>query len=257
MDKLYRLFFVLSIGMLAFFLLDLWKDYNREWRKYQKAFRQMELVKARDDREREIARRKGYEFLQISVADGKRIDRCTMCHMGVEDPRFTNVPQPFKTHPEIPSHPFEKFGCTLCHQGQGLATTVKDGHGNVPFWDEPLLRGDLIQASCGSCHIGADLKEAPLITSGKRLFQERACVACHKIRGVGGAIGPDLTLVGQKRKDPEWHLRHFKDPQSTSPGSTMPSFKHLSDEELKALTVYMLSLREVPSALVAVGPEPR
>ena len=50
--------------------------------------------------------------------------------------------------------------------------------------------------------------------------------------------------------DPEWHLKRFRAPQATSPGSTMPPFKHLPEAELKALTVYVLSLREMPSALI-------
>ena len=69
-------------------------------------------------------------------------------------------------------------------------------------------------------------------------------------------MGPDLTFVGGRRHDPEWHLRHFRDPQATSPGSVMPPFKQLPEAELKALTVYMLSLREMPSALLAGPPKP-
>ena len=32
--------------------------------------------------------------------------------------------------------------------------------------------------------------------NGQRLFKEVGCVACHAIAGDGGAVGPDLTLVG-------------------------------------------------------------
>jgi cbb3-type cytochrome oxidase cytochrome c subunit len=28
---------------------------------------------------------------------------------------------------------------------------------------------------------------------------------------------PDLSYVGDERPDPEWHLKHFRDPQSVSP----------------------------------------
>ncbi len=75
-------------------------------------------------------------------------------------------------------------------------------------------------------------------------------MACHRIRGVGGVVGPDLTFVGSWRRDPAWHLRHFQNSQGTSPGSVMPPFRHLPEGELKALTVYTLSLREMPSALL-------
>ena len=32
--------------------------------------------------------------------------------------------------------------------------------------------------------------------TGRKLFKETGCVACHAIAGDGGAVGPDLTLVG-------------------------------------------------------------
>jgi cbb3-type cytochrome oxidase cytochrome c subunit len=37
-------------------------------------------------------------------------------------------------------------------------------------------------------------------------------------------------------------MKHVKDPQSVSPGSIMPRF-HLSDQDLKSLTDYMLTLK--------------
>jgi len=67
------------------------------------------------------------------------------------------------------------------------------------------------------------------------------CTACHSIYGKGGKLGPDLTHVGSKR-DADWLMRHFKDPQSVSPGSIMPKV-FLQDRELKELTDYMLSLK--------------
>jgi cytochrome c oxidase cbb3-type subunit I/II len=43
--------------------------------------------------------------------------------------------------------------------------------------------------------------------------------------------GPDLLRVGQKYSD-TWHLNHMYDPQSTSPGSIMPSYKWLIHNKL-------------------------
>ena len=93
----------------------------------------------------------------------------------------------------------------------------------------------------------ADLRTAYIIAREPNPFA---------FRGVGGILGQDLTFVGGRRRDPEWLLRHFRDPQSTSPGSAMPPFKHLPEGELKALTVDMLSLREMPSALLAEPVKP-
>ena len=236
------------------FLVALWRDYDREWKRHQTAFFALEGRKARTAREEEAVKARRHEFIQVAVAGSTRMDRCMMCHLGVEDPRFADAPQPFRTHPEIPKHPFERFGCTVCHGGQDMATTTQDAHGRVPFWEEPLLPAEYRQATCGRCHFGADLPGAPLLSRGRQLYAQRGCVACHRIRSVGGALGPDLTFIGSRKRDPAWHLRHFKEPQATSPGSTMPPFKHLPEEELKALTVYMLSLREAPQALAASTP---
>ncbi len=49
--------------------------------------------------------------------------------------------------------------------------------------------------------------------------------------------GPDLHRIGGKYSD-SWHLNHFYDPQSTSSGSIMPSYKWLINNELdKSFTV--------------------
>ena len=52
----------------------------------------------------------------------QRVDRCTTCHLGVEDPTMKNAPQPFTFHANLAPHVPAKFGCTVCHGGQGLAT---------------------------------------------------------------------------------------------------------------------------------------
>jgi len=92
----------------------------------------------------------------------------------------------------------------------------------------------------------APIVNAPAVTSqsvlaGRILYDKNGCGACHSIQGRGGKIAPELTHVGSKR-DADWLLRHFKDPQSVSPGSIMPKVA-LQDNELKELTDYMLSLK--------------
>lgn len=82
----------------------------------------------------------------------------------------------------------------------------------------------------------------PAIAHGQTLYANLGCTGCHRIHGNGGAIGPDLSYEGDVRPDREWHLKHFRDPQSVSPGSIMPKFP-LSDTELQDLTSYMLSLK--------------
>src|SRR5213594_1810008 len=82
----------------------------------------------------------------------------------------------------------------------------------------------------------------PAIAHGKALVKQFGCAACHRIHGEGGAIGPELSYVGDRRPEREWHFKHFRNPQSVSPGSIMPKFP-LTDQELHDLTSYMLSLR--------------
>ena len=53
--------------------------------------------------------------------------------------------------------------------------------------------------------------------------------------------GPDLSNEGGKLPD-EWHIAHLKDPRFYTPGSIMPSFSFLSDEELKDLVAYLQTL---------------
>lgn len=85
----------------------------------------------------------------------------------------------------------------------------------------------------------------PAIARGKALYAQFGCAGCHRIHGEGGAVAPDLSFVGDTRPDREWHLKHFRDPQSVSPGSFMPAFP-LNERQLNDLTSYMLSLKKGP-----------
>lgn len=82
----------------------------------------------------------------------------------------------------------------------------------------------------------------PAVASGKSVFEKFQCSACHRIHGAGGAVGPDLSYVGDHR-DRAWLIKHFRDPQSTSPGSIMPKLP-LDEQQFSDLTAYMLSLKK-------------
>jgi len=87
----------------------------------------------------------------------------------------------------------------------------------------------------------------PSVARGKVLFSKHHCMACHRIHGEGGKVGPDLSYVADQRPDRQWHLRHYRDPRSVSPGSIMPAFS-LADKDLNDLASYMLSLKGEASA---------
>ncbi len=79
---------------------------------------------------------------------------------------------------------------------------------------------------------------------GRTLFEGQNCLACHRVRGRGGSVAPDLWGVANRR-DAEWIFRHFKNPQEVSPGTLMPRFA-LGDDQYRDLTAYLLTLRENP-----------
>lgn len=86
----------------------------------------------------------------------------------------------------------------------------------------------------------------PAIAHGKAIYAQFGCAGCHRLHGEGAAVAPDLSYVADRRPDREWHLRHFRDPQSVSPGSFMPKFP-LSEQQLNDLTAYMLTLKRMDS----------
>jgi hypothetical protein len=87
------------------------------------------------------------------------------------------------------------------------------------------------------------------------VFHAKACLSCHKLRGQGGDVGPDITNAGGLH-DAEWHFKHFKDPKSVVATSEMPDLV-LSDEEAHALVFLMMSLKgeHIPTELLS-NPKP-
>jgi mono/diheme cytochrome c family protein len=78
-----------------------------------------------------------------------------------------------------------------------------------------------------------------MIKYGKTLYKQEGCFMCHLLNGEGGRVGPDLTTEGDRGRTQEWLVGHFKDPSAYVPGSVMPPFKNLTDEQLKALTAFL------------------
>lgn len=87
---------------------------------------------------------------------------------------------------------------------------------------------------------------------GQRLFMQ-ACAQCHTIRGTraAGTLGPDLTHMGSRRSVAAGVLPNnigtlagwIADSQHIKPGNQMPTFNHLSGEDLRALAQYVGSLK--------------
>lgn len=241
-----RAFAALGAVLAVLVVAGFFKEERREWKAYQQEFRKLEASRATTVDQRRAAETLPLELRQIVVDELETVDRCTSCHLAVDDPTYSGTELPFSYHPDHDIHPFERFGCTVCHAGQGRATNAEAAHGNVPFWDEPMIALDYIEASCGRCHDPSDNQAAPQLAEGARLFDEAGCRGCHRLEGWGNQLGPDLDETGHgKRQSPEWLLEHFLDPSKLVPESAMPQYG-FSEEEAKALTLYMMSLRMPP-----------
>ena len=239
--RLQQIFFALSLVAFVLILAAAWQANTPLWKTYQKKFLVLESQGEPNAVTKAAVLNTPPEIHQVMLPGLQRVDRCTTCHLGVDDPTMKNAPEPFRYHEGLGPHVSARFGCTICHGGQGLATEKDAAHGNVQFWETPLLAKEYIRASCGRCHKDGDVPDVPELAEGRHLFESEGCRGCHKLNGVGGSIGPDLTEEGASQRSPEWLESHFLKPNAVSPGSAMPNF-HFTREQAKDLTYYMLSL---------------
>lgn len=77
-----------------------------------------------------------------------------------------------------------------------------------------------------------------LAVKGNELFN-KSCAGCHGQDGKGGNGPPAVTAVYKKHPNAGWYIEFIKNPQSQKPGSTMPGFPNLKEDELKALAEWL------------------
>jgi hypothetical protein len=176
----------------------------------------------------------------VDIGGGKTLARSVAVAGFLETPGWgkplevtvrRGVPEPYSTHPRLDlfvgstsPHPMQTFGCTICHQGQGSATSFKwsshtpntpkqghdwhDEHGwfNNHHWIFPMLPQRFEESSCLKCHHQVvDLEPstrfpeppAPKLVEGYHLIRQYGCYGCHEINGWSGPdkrIGPDMRL---------------------------------------------------------------
>ena len=234
-----------TIGLLIIsVLLVIHRNETIEWKEYQKEYIQKAIGKTDDPRIKKILQSKQAGINQIIVRDfgDERVDRCMTCHASIDDERFKNEPHPFKSHPDIiKHHPQSKFGCTLCHDGNGRGLTAYDAHGEDHYWIRTMLTGKMVESACAKCHGFPFLESTPKLRAGFDLFFKNACNLCHKVEGVSnGKLGIELTEAGSK-----WDIEYLKesivDPKANNPESLMPELK-LSETEVEDLLIYLRSL---------------
>ncbi len=76
--------------------------------------------------------------------------------------------------------------------------------------------------------------------AGRVLFSRKPCIRCHKIAGVGGMVGPDLTAVAARRQ-PDWMNSYLVDPRAVRADAKMPRPK-ITAEQRAALVAYLSTL---------------
>ncbi len=197
---------------------------------------------------------------QISNKALGRVDRCVTCHLGIDDPHFNDAPEPLRAHqPNSLSdiglyHPFKTYGCSICHEGQGLATRLAEAFGQEAHFHQPVLGRDLSQGSCLPCHperiplpgVPA-LDAAPLLERGRLLFADKGCTGCHETKPFSHLTrtGPKLNSLAHKVQG-DWLYRWLRKPDDYLPGTHMPDFL-LPPEEIREITDHLLlTLREQP-----------
>ncbi len=173
-------------------------------------------------------------------------DRCITCHLGADNPAFADAPEPLRSHPgkTLNRHPVAKFGCTICHGGNGEATTAEAAHGTSGSSADPLVPAQYMQSACIGCHeTSYGLEGAEKLEAGRLAFEKYACYACHKARGLEKMpmFAPPMQDLKKKLKDTRWLISWLRNPKKMNPRTVMPDFK-LSDEEIRDISAFLLSL---------------
>jgi cytochrome c2 len=230
----------------------------------------------------------------LGMAEIARFDRCRSCHQNIDKttssggaafpaghPTTASVedwvkenkfPQPFSTHPKTElfctassPHPVAKFGCTICHDGQGSGTSFgnaehtpndphiadewHDEYGFHPnhFWEYPMQPSRFAESTCIKCHhsvteLGVNPKfgaSAPKVVKGYELIQKYGCYGCHEMHGYDGgvAIGPDLRLEPQTAEEA---ARISEDPTQVAGKMRKvgPSLRHVAAKTTDAFIQY-------------------
>ena len=179
---------------------------------------------------------------------------------------------------------FERLDCRACHRVDGRGGTVRPDGGGMegpdlsrtgvngydaawyekhleklksapqPAWKISFAPVDESDRKLVDVYLRMRVA-APRLVAAKSVFLSSGCLGCHKVSGVGGDDGPDLSRAGDK--DPgqasfaaipgkasinNWLAEHFRAPASVVVGSQMPPV-NMSDTEISELTMYTLSLR--------------
>lgn len=218
------------------------RPFFAEWRSVQKRYNS-------------LAAKQGVATIPIGVKqiwkpELEVTDRCVTCHLGMGAAPALDGDPLFKAHPPIPHDPKE-MGCTVCHSGQGRATTKESAHGHVSFWDEQMLTGKHLSAGCGTCHNTVPFMARKDLDRGKFLLGSLDCIGCHQIDNQGRGTAPNLSYTGLKEYQADWYAAHLAKTQSDTTGVWKNSFSEVSAEDLASIEAYLKSRVGAPRIVEA------
>ena len=122
----------------------------------------------------------------------------------------------------------------------------------------------------GGAWLGAAAPPAPIPAAevarrGARVFRRERCFFCHTLNETPASAafdparsGLDLGHEGGRRTD-DWQVVHLINPGAVVGGSAMPSFAHLSQDDLIALVAFLQSQSQspettsAPETMLAIG----
>jgi cytochrome c2 len=247
-----RLFAITSILFFVVLAISPLKNALRPYRSIQREYARLGAARAKSQKLAQAYQARSVSIQQIWLPGlQNRVDRCTTCHLGVQDETMAGAPGVFRLHSRSFHTPkdFDRFGCTSCHGGQGLATLEEDAHGTADNAGTPMTPLPFIESGCGRCHLGEQVSGAAILSRGRALMEKAGCFACHLVKGHEGfrSEAPPLESVALKTGG-EALKRWLKDPKSLDANASMPNF-HLSDADIEALTHYIFNT--APSRLLA------
>ncbi|MBI5208456.1 MAG: c-type cytochrome [Elusimicrobia bacterium] len=238
------------LGTLIWAAVD--ENFLRDWRRAQREARGKLAASERADLPSQVR--------QIVLAETGAVERCVSCHVGMAlDGKEVPGDKVFGRHPNVIHDP-ARFGCTVCHGGQGTATLLEEAHGTAPHCPEALLPKRYAYASCGSCHAYQDVPARAGLETARAVFERSDCLACHRMDGRGGTMrpggaggleGPALSRVGMLGYAPDWYAGHQRKKAAASSGPWRSSMPELTDEERRSLSAYLRTAVGAPGLVLA------
>ena len=211
-------------------------------------------TKLKEDQERS----QQIKMIPIYLPGTQSRDLCMTCHIGMYNNLFMNAKNPLKAHPTeiLKYHKIDRFGCTLCHHGQGAGLTVAKAHGLEANWELPRLPMKYVQSTCFECHESVyGLKGAEKASEGRMLFEDKGCYGCHDANVLKDLPKFSVPFSGlaEKIQTRKWVAKWIEDPQQVRPGTLMPKFR-IKPEQIRDITDYIYSLPDKNLKLLKYDP---